>query len=128
MAATGAFAVESVNGAPLERLDRIFDEAALVQGVGMDRHLDVQLVRYVEAGADRRGGGAPILMQLQSHHAGEHLLAQRLVRGAVSLAEKSEVHWELVRRFEHAVNVPSSRGARGGVSAVRRAGASTDHG
>ena len=49
-------------------------------------------------------------------------------RGAVALAEESEIHRILVRGFQHAVHVPDARRAGGGVGAVRRTGAAADHG
>ena len=44
MAAAGAFGVEGVDGAALERLDRVFDEAGFVQRVRVDHHLHVVIV------------------------------------------------------------------------------------
>ena len=44
MAAARALGVEGVDGAALERLDRVLDEARFVQRVGVDHHLDVVIV------------------------------------------------------------------------------------
>ena len=44
MSAAGAFGVEGVNGAALERGDRVFDEARFVQRVGVDHHLHIVIV------------------------------------------------------------------------------------
>ena len=44
VAAAGALGVEGVNGAALEGRDRVLDEAALVQRVGVDRDLDVEVL------------------------------------------------------------------------------------
>ena len=44
MAAARAFGVEGVDGASLERGDRVLDEAEFVERVGVDRDLDVELV------------------------------------------------------------------------------------
>jgi len=38
------------------------DEPGLVDGIGVNRHLHIELVGYSEAGVDRGGGGAPNLM------------------------------------------------------------------
>ena len=44
MAAAGAFGVEGMDGAALERRDGILDKAEFVQRVRMDHHLDVVIV------------------------------------------------------------------------------------
>src|SRR3546814_2117989 len=53
MPAARAFGVEGVDGAALEGGDSILDEAALVQRVGMDHHLDVHPVGDRQAAVDR---------------------------------------------------------------------------
>src|SRR5437879_4007596 len=53
VATTGALGVEGVNGAALESLHRILDEAGLVQRIGMDHHLDVGTVGDRKAVVDR---------------------------------------------------------------------------
>ncbi len=75
MAAAGAFGVEGVNGAALERLDGVLDEARFVQRVGVDHHLDVVVVGDAQAVVDRGGRRAPVLVQLERAGAGlDHLL------------------------------------------------------
>ena len=77
MAAAGAFGVEGVDGAALERRDGVLDEAGFVQRVGMDHHLHVVIVGDREAAVDRRRRGAPVLVQLQRAGAGVDHLLQR---------------------------------------------------
>ena len=62
MAAAGTFGVEGVDGAALECGDRVLDEAALVQRVGMDRHLDVIGVGDRETGVNGSRRRAPVLV------------------------------------------------------------------
>ena len=125
--AARALGVEGVDGAALERRQRVLDKAGLVERVGVDGHLHVELVGHTKASVDGRGRGAPILVQLQAHCTGEHLFAQWPRRGAVALAEKAEVHRVFLGGLEHAVQVPDSRCAGGGVGAGGRAGAAAGH-
>ena len=48
----GAFGMESVDGAALERFDGVLDKAGLVERVGVDHHLDVVIVGDPEAAID----------------------------------------------------------------------------
>ena len=51
---------------PAMARDRVLDEAGLVERVGVDRHLDVELVGDLRGSAvDGRGRGAPVLVQLE---------------------------------------------------------------
>ena len=50
MAAAGTFRVERVDRAALDRRDRVVDEPALVERVGMDGDLDVVFVGHCQAG------------------------------------------------------------------------------
>ena len=59
VAAARALAVVRVDRASLEGRDRVFDEARLVQRVGVDRHLDVVLVGDVAAPLGSRPGWCP---------------------------------------------------------------------
>ena len=127
VAAAGAFGVEGVDGAALERLDGVLDEAGLVERVGVDHYLDVVVVGDGEAAVDRRRRRAPVLVQLQGAGAGlDHFLQRRRPRG-VALAGKAEIHRKAVRRLDHAADVPGARRAGGGKRAVRRAGAAAEH-
>jgi hypothetical protein len=119
--------MEGVDRAPLEGGERRFDEARLVERVGVDRHLHVHLVGDRQAVVDRRRRRPPVLVQLEADGAGAHLLAQRFGQRDVALAEEAEVHRERVGRFEHALDVPGSRRAGGGVGAGGRPGATAEH-
>ena len=44
MAAAGAFRVEGMDHAILERTNRRFNKARLIQRIGMNRHLHIELI------------------------------------------------------------------------------------
>ena len=53
VAAAGALGVEGVDGAALEGLYGVLDEAGFVQRIRMQHHLDVVIVGHAEAVIDR---------------------------------------------------------------------------
>ena len=114
VAAARAFGVEGAQRAALRRRDRVLDEARFVERVAVDRDLGVGLVGHAQAAVDRRGRGAPVLVQLQADGAGLDLLAQRLGLARVALAEKAEVHREAFGRLQHARDVRRAGRAGGG--------------
>ena len=128
VAAAGTLGVEGVNGPAAERPDRVFHEARLVERVGVDRDLYVQFVGHTQAAVDRGRRGAPVLVQLEPTGAGDHLFAQRLRQRAVALAEEPQVHGILLRRLQHAGDVPGARGAGSGQGTVGGPGAAAEHG
>jgi len=128
VAAAGAFGVEGVDGAALERLDGVLDETRLVQRVGVDHHLDVVVVGHRKAIVDRRRRGAPVLVQFQRAGAGlDHFLQRGGARG-VALAGNAEIDRKRVERLDHPADMPRPRRARRREGAVRRAGAAAEHG
>ena len=128
MAAAGAFGMEGVDGAALERLDGVLDEAGLVEGVGVDHHLDVVILGDRQAAVDRGRRRAPVLVQLERAGAGLDLFLQRIGQRCVALAGEAEVHGKRVGRLDHAGDVPRPRRAGGGVGAGGGAGAAAQHG
>ena len=128
VAAAGPLGVVGVDRAALEGGDRVLDEAGLVQRVGVDRDLDVELVGDVQAVVDGGGRGAPVLVQLQAAGARRDLLDQRLGPGGVALAEEAEVDRQALGRLEHPLDVPGAGRAGGGVGAGGRPGAAAEHG
>ncbi len=128
MPAARALGVEGVDGAALERRDRVLDEAAFVQRVGVDHHLDVVASATDEAAVDGGGRGAPVLVQFQRAGAGVDHLDQAVGQRCVALAGEAEVHREGVGRLDHPREVPGPGRAGGGVGAGRRAGAAAQHG
>ncbi len=125
--AAGAFGVEGVDGAALERLDGVLDKAEFVERVGVDHHLDVVVVGDREAAVDRGRRRAPVLVQLERAGAGfDHFFERRRPR-RVALAGKAEIDRKIVGRLDHARNVPRPGRAGGGERAVRRAGAAAEH-
>jgi len=64
VAAAGALGVVRVDRAALERRQRVLEEARLVERVGVDGHLHVELVGHGKAGADGVRRRAPVLVEL----------------------------------------------------------------
>ena len=127
VAAAGAFGVEGVDGAALERLDGVLDEAGFVERVGVDHHLHVVVVGDREAAIDRGRRRAPVFVQLQRAGAGlDHFLQRRRPRG-VAFAGKAEIERKIVGRLDHARDMQRAGRAGRGESAVRRAGAAAEH-
>lgn len=126
--AAGALGVEGVDGAALERLDRVLDEAGFVQRVGMQHDLDVVIVGHRQAIVDRSRRRAPVLVQLQRAGAALDHLDQRGGPRGVTLAGNAEIDREGVERLDHPPHVPRPRRAGGSERAVRRASAATQHG
>jgi hypothetical protein len=94
MAAARAFGVEGVDGAALEGLHRVLDEAGFVQRVGVDHHLHVVLVGDGEAVVDRGRRRAPVLVQLQRSRRRPRSSRPAAGQRGVALAGEAEVHRE----------------------------------
>ena len=127
MAATGAFGMERMDGAALERLHGVLDETGLVERIRMQHHLDVVVVSHRQAGVDRRRRGAPVLVQFQRAGAGLDHLDQCCGARCVALAGNAEIDREGVERLDHPPHVPGAGCAGGREGAVRRTGASAQH-
>ncbi|MNN63592.1 hypothetical protein D3C81_1789800 [compost metagenome] len=78
MAATSTLGVEGVDGTVADGRQGVFDAAGLIEGVGVDRHLDVHFLGHAQAAVDGRRGRAPVLVQFQAHGTRRDLLAQGL--------------------------------------------------
>ena len=108
MAAAGAFCVVHVDGAAPDGGQRLLQEAALVQRVGVELDLKIHLVGNVEAGVDRRRHGAPVLVDLEAHAAARDLIDQRVRLGRVAPPEEAEVDRPGFRRLQHLADVPGA--------------------
>ena len=62
---------------PLDRREGVFEEAALVQRVGMQLHLEIELVGDRQTRVDHRGHRAPVLVNLQPEAPAFHLVDER---------------------------------------------------
>src|SRR5918999_5451641 len=127
MPAARPLGVIGMDSAALERGDGVLDKARFVQGVSVDGDLYIVLVRHAQAAIDRCGGGAPVLMELESHSARVDLLAQSLWPTRIALAEKTQVHRQPLGGPEHPLEVPGAWGTGRGVGSSRRPRAPADH-
>ena len=127
MSTTGALGVIGVDGALGHRGQRVLDEAGLVQGIGVDCDLDIEVFRHGQAVVDRRRCGAPVLVQLEPDSAGRDLLRQRPGPRGVALAEESQVHRQRVGRLQHALDIPRPWRAGRRIGPGGRAGAAAEH-
>ena len=126
VAAAGAFGVIRVDGAALERANRILHEAGFVERVGVNRHLHVEFIRDGKRAIDGSGRRSPIFVEFQSDRAGQDLLAQRLGKRSIALAEKTEIDRKALGGLQHAMNIPGSGRARCGIGSGGRPGAAAD--
>ena len=127
VAAARALGVIGVDGAALEGGQRVLDEAALVERVGVDHHLHVHVVGHAQAIVDGAGRGAPILVQLERAGPGMDLLDQRAGQAGIALARKAEVHRQRVGGLQHPPDMERARRAGGGQRAMRGPGAAAEH-
>ena len=70
VASPGALGVVGVDRPPGDRRQGVLQEAGLVDRVGVERDLDIQLVGHPQGGVDRGRGRSPVLVQLQGAGAG----------------------------------------------------------
>ena len=117
-----------MNGAALERRYRVLDIAGLVQGIGVDGDLDVIVVGHGERAVDRGRRRAPVFVEFEPHGSGFELLTQGLGTGGIALAQKTQIHGEILNRFEHPSDIPRSRCTGGRVGPGGRAGSPAEHG
>src|SRR3954470_22664444 len=127
MTASSPFGVVGVDRPSSDGRNRVFNKSALVDGIGVNRNLDVVLVPDREAGIDRRRRRSPVLVQFQSTRACFDLMAQRITSRAISLSEEPDIDRQMVSCLEHATDVPRSWGTRRGVRPGRRPRTATEH-
>ena len=112
VAASGAFGVIGVNRPAADRGDGVLDEPGLVQRVGVDRHLHVELVGDRQTRVDGRRRRAPVLVKLQADRAGANLLAQRLGASTRCLCREIRNSTESPRPLRTSAGCSTRRGCR----------------
>ena len=120
------FGVEGVDGAALDGADRVLDETALVQRIGVDHHLHVVFVGDRQAAVDGSRRRAPVLMQLQAGCTRKHHFNERCRQRGIALAGERQVHRKAVETLDHPLDMPGA-GAGRGKRAVGRATAAAQH-
>ena len=101
---------------------------ALVERVGVDRDLYVVIVREIQARVYGRGGGAPILVELEPGRAGAERVDERARVARVALPGEAEIQGHVVRGAEHHLHRGGGGRARGRRRAGARARAAPEHG
>src|SRR5260370_32944398 len=104
MPATSPFGVKCVNGSTLERRDGIFDKAAFVQCIGVDKNLDIHLIRDRKAAINGGASRAPVLMKLQAARPSFDLLTETRRGARIAFAKKAEIDCTGVRSLKHPSN------------------------
>jgi hypothetical protein len=66
VSAACTFGVIGVDGPARDGADGVLDEAGLVEGVGVQRHLNPGGVGHLQAGVDGGGSGSPVFVQLET--------------------------------------------------------------
>lgn len=127
VAAARALGVVRVDRPAADGAERRLDVAGLVEGVGVQGDRHAGRVGDAKAGVDGRGGGPPVLVQLETRRSGAQLLPQRVLADRVALAEQGDVHRPGVERLQHPGDVPGA-GDGGGLGPFRRAGPAADEG
>lgn len=65
----------------------------------MDSDLHIIAIRHAKTAINRRRGGSPIFMQLQSDSARQHLLLQRHRQRCIAFAGKTDINRQHLRRL-----------------------------
>ena len=128
VAAASTLGVEGVDYAVTDCSQGVVHKAALVQGVGVDCNLNVQLIRNGQCGVDGVSGCTPVLVDLQADCTSADLLTQRVRVRCVALAQEANVDREVTGCLDHAGDVGRTGGHRGCVGGLSRANAATDQG
>ena len=116
------------DAAVLERGDRAGHEPGLVERVGVQRDLQPPALGPGQRGVDGGRRGSPVLVHLVAAGTGQRLLLERGRGDRVALAQQQQVDRERVQRAVELLEVPGARGDRGGLGALRRAGAAAAEG
>ena len=105
VAAAGALGVIHVDGAAADGGERILQEPAFVQRVGVQLHLEVELVGDRKTGVDHRRHRAPVLVDLEADAAAGDLIEDRARPRGVAAAEEAEIDRPFFRRLQHLADV-----------------------
>src|SRR4029077_4589971 len=103
------FSVKRVNRSALESSDCIFDETALVKGVGVNENLHIHVIRNRQPTIDGAGRCPPVLMKFEATRPRFDLLNEARWRACVSFAEKAKVDGKAIGCLQHLLNVPRTR-------------------
>ena len=128
MAATGTLGVIRVDHPAFHGGDRCFDEARLIERVGMDGDLHVVLIGHRQRVIDGRWRRAPVFVQFQSDRTGLDLLDRRPRQRHIALAGEAEIHRKAFGGLEHLRQMPRAGRDGGGAGAGSRPGAAANHG
>ncbi|MNE51968.1 hypothetical protein D3C80_1466220 [compost metagenome] len=92
MAAARAFGMKRMDGATVNRGQRVLDKTRLVQRVAVQRHLNIHLLGDAQRAVDRRRRRTPVFVNFKTNGPRRDLLAQRVRIRAVAFAEQTNIH------------------------------------
>ena len=99
VAAACAFRVVCMDGSAAECVDRIFDKTGFVQRVCMDLHLEIILVRHIEAAADDFRRGREVLVDLHADGTFECLFPDGFRQTGAASSQESRVYRKFFMGF-----------------------------
>src|SRR5688572_32478500 len=105
MTPSRSFGMIHMNGAPLDRRQRVLEKPALVECVGVKLNLKIEFIGDREAGIDHRRHGSPVFVNFQSDAAAGYLVMDRLWARGVAASEKAEVDRPVLRRLQHFADI-----------------------
>ncbi len=110
MAAAGSFRVIHVDRAPGDGGEGILDEAGLVERVGVELHLEIDVVGDRETRVDGRRHRAPVFVDLEAEAAGLELLDQGSGLVGIPPPQEAEIDGPVLGSLQHLADVEWSAG------------------
>ncbi len=86
VSSASSFGMECVDSPAFESRDRVFYKTRFIQGVGMNSHLCIRCLGYVQAVVNRSRCGSPVFVQFQTNRACIDLFMQRIGQRRIAFA------------------------------------------
>ena len=94
-----AFGVKRMNCATFNGVDGFFDKATFVQGICVNHHLNVHLIRNRQTAINRGRSSAPIFVQFERTGSPKYLFLQGGWQRRIPFTSKGKVHWQAICRL-----------------------------